>query len=73
MIECEEKYHVEVSNRSAALENLDLVVDINNILEMTRDNMKKISAKESLGYYEFKKHKPWYEELLNQKKQAKLQ
>jgi hypothetical protein len=37
----------------------------------------KISAKESLGYYELKKHKPWFDEgcskLLDQRKQAKLQ
>jgi hypothetical protein len=37
----------------------------------------KISAKESLGYFELKKHKPWFEEgcseLLDQRKQAKLQ
>jgi hypothetical protein len=35
------------------------------------------SAKESLGYYELKKHKPWFNEghskLLDQRKQAKLQ
>jgi hypothetical protein len=37
----------------------------------------KISAKESLCYYEFKKDKPWFDEgcseLLGQRKQAKLQ
>jgi hypothetical protein len=37
----------------------------------------KISAKESLGYYELKKHKPWFEDgcsqLLDQRKRAKLQ
>jgi hypothetical protein len=38
----------------------------------------KISAKESLGYFELKKkHKPWFDEgcskLLDQRKQAKLQ
>jgi hypothetical protein len=36
-----------------------------------------ISAKESLGYYELKKRRPWfdegYSELLDQRKQAKLQ
>jgi hypothetical protein len=34
-------------------------------------------AKESLGYHELKKHKPWFDEgcskLLDQRKQAKLQ
>jgi hypothetical protein len=37
----------------------------------------KISAKESPGYYELKKHKPWFDErcseLFDQRKQAKLQ
>jgi hypothetical protein len=37
----------------------------------------KISAKESLGYYELKKHKPWFikecSKLLDKRKQAKLQ
>jgi hypothetical protein len=37
----------------------------------------KISAKESLGYFELKKHKPWFDEgclqLVDQRKRAKLQ
>jgi hypothetical protein len=44
--------------------------------ETIRENIK-ISAKESLGYYELKKHKPCFYEgcskLLDQRKQAKLQ
>jgi hypothetical protein len=36
-----------------------------------------MSAKESLGYYEVKQHKPWFDggcsTLLDQRKQAKLQ
>jgi hypothetical protein len=36
-----------------------------------------ISAKGSLGYFELKKHKPWFDEgysiLLDQRKEAKLQ
>jgi hypothetical protein len=36
-------------------------VDINSAWEMIRDNIK-ISAKESLGYYELKKQKPWFDE-----------
>jgi hypothetical protein len=51
-------------------------VDINRALETIRENIK-ISAKESVGYYELKKHKPWFDEgcsiLLDQRKQAKLQ
>jgi hypothetical protein len=70
------QFHVEVSNRFAALEDLDTEMEINSASETIRKNIK-ISAKESLGYFEFKKHKPWFDErsskLLDQRKQAKLQ
>jgi hypothetical protein len=55
------KYHVEVSNMFAVLEDLDAKVEINTIWETIRENIK-ISANESLGYYELKKHKPWFHE-----------
>jgi hypothetical protein len=58
------------------LENLDAEVDINRDLETARQNME-ILAKESLDYYEFKKHKSWFDErcsqLLGKRKQAELQ
>jgi hypothetical protein len=41
----------------AALENLDTVVEINSAWETIRENIQ-ISAKESLGYFELKKHMP---------------
>jgi hypothetical protein len=41
------------------LEDLDAKEEINSVWEMTRENTK-ISAKESLGYFEMKKHKPWF-------------
>jgi hypothetical protein len=45
-------------------------------LETIRENIK-ISTKESLGYFELKKHEPWFDvgcsELLDQRKQAELQ
>jgi hypothetical protein len=54
------------------LENLNAEVD----WETIRENIK-ISAKKSLGYFEFKKHKPWFNKgcsrLLDQRKEAKLQ
>jgi hypothetical protein len=59
-----------------ALEDLDAEVEINSAWKTSRENIK-ISAKGSLGYFEFKKQKPWFDEvcsnLLDQKKQAKLQ
>jgi hypothetical protein len=75
-LEDKEKYRVDVSNRFVALEDLDAEVEINTIWETIRKNIK-ISAKESLGYYELKQHKPWFDEgcseLLDQRKKAKLQ
>jgi hypothetical protein len=75
-LEGKEQYCVEISNRFAALENLDTEVDINRAWETTGQN-SKISAKDSLGYYEMKTHKPWFDEeyskLLDQRKQANLQ
>ncbi|PNF38760.1 hypothetical protein B7P43_G14059 [Cryptotermes secundus] len=74
--EGKEQYRVEISNRFAALENLETEVDVNKTWETTGENIK-MAAKESPGYYEPKKHKPWLDkgcsELLDRRKQAKLQ
>jgi hypothetical protein len=74
--ESKEKYRVEVSNRFAAFEDLDAEVEINTIWETIIENIR-VSAKESLGYYELKQHKPWFDEgcseLSDKRKQAKLQ
>jgi hypothetical protein len=59
----------------AAFENLGNDVDMSIAWESLRENIK-ISAKESLGYYKLKQHKPWFDEgcskLLDQSIQAKL-
>jgi hypothetical protein len=55
-VEGKEQYRPEISNRFASLENLDVEVNINRAWETIRENTK-ISVKESLGYYELKKHK----------------
>jgi hypothetical protein len=56
--------------------DLNAEVEINSAWEMIRENIE-ISAEENLGYYEVKKHKPCFDEgcseLLDQRKQAKLQ
>jgi hypothetical protein len=52
---------VEVSNRFAALEDLDTEVEINSGWETIRKNIK-ISGEESLGYLELEKHKAWFDE-----------
>jgi hypothetical protein len=48
-VEGREQYHVEVSNRFAALGNIAVEVDINRAWDTVRKNIK-ISSKESLGY-----------------------
>jgi hypothetical protein len=53
-VEGKEQFRIEVSNSFAALEDLDAEVEINSTWETIRDNIN-ISAKESLGYFEFKK------------------
>jgi hypothetical protein len=64
------------SNRYAVLEDFDVEVEINNAWEIIRKSIK-ISAKEILGYYELRKHKPWFDKgctkLLYQRKHTKLQ
>jgi hypothetical protein len=71
-----EQFCVQVSNRFAALEDLDAEVEINSAWETIRENIK-VSTKESLGYFELKKHKQWFDKgcskLLDQRRQAKLQ
>jgi hypothetical protein len=50
-VDGKEEYRVEISNRFADLGSLDTEVDINRTREPIREDIK-ISAKESLGYYE---------------------
>jgi hypothetical protein len=75
-VEGKERYPVEVSNEFAASENLNAEMDINSALQIIRENIK-ISAKESLGYYELKKHMPLFDEgcskPFDQGKQSKSQ
>jgi hypothetical protein len=44
------------------LENLGAELHINRAWESIREK-NKLSVKASLGYYEFKKHKPWFDEV----------
>jgi hypothetical protein len=60
-VEAKEQFRVENLNRFAALEDLDTEVEINSAWEMIRENIK-ISAKDSLCYFELKKLKPWFDE-----------
>ena len=60
----------------AALGNISDDGDINRAWENIKENINT-SAKESLGLYELKQYKPWFDEeclhFLNERKQAKLQ
>jgi hypothetical protein len=64
----------EVSNKFAALEDLDAEVNNSNAWEMIIENIT-ISAKDNLGYYEFGKHEPWFDKgcstLRVERKEAK--
>jgi hypothetical protein len=48
-VESKEQYRVRVSNRFAALEDLDAEVEINSAWEMVRERIK-VSIKKSMGY-----------------------
>jgi hypothetical protein len=43
------------------LEDLDAEVEINSVWKKIRKNVK-MSAKERVGYFEMKKHKPQFDE-----------
>ncbi|KAJ4438663.1 hypothetical protein ANN_14610 [Periplaneta americana] len=62
----------------ATLESSDEVekeLDVNSVWENIRDSIK-IAAEQSIGYYETKKKKPWFDEdccmVVERRKQAKL-
>jgi len=75
-LEVKEKYQIEITNRFAALENLNVDEDVNMVWENIKENLKTV-AKESLGLHEWKQHKPWFDkeyvDFLDQRKQAKMQ
>jgi hypothetical protein len=58
-VEGKEWYPLEISNMFAALENLYTEVDDNKAWETIRENIN-ISVKETIGYYELMKNKPWF-------------
>ena len=75
-LEVRKQHQIKISNRFANLDNLGDSEDINRAWENMKGNIK-IPAKESLGLYESKQHKPWFDEeclgFLGQRKQAKMQ
>ena len=75
--EVREQYQIEITNRFAALENLNDDEDVNRTWENIKENIIQTSGKESLGLHELKQNKPWFDEkclgFLDQRKQAKMQ
>jgi hypothetical protein len=65
MREVKEQYQVTIKNMFSPLENLEDNGDINRAWEAFRENIN-ISAKGSIGPFEWKHHKPCFvEECLN--------
>ena len=74
-LEVNRQYQSTISNRFAALENLNDSEDINRAWKNIKENIK-IPSQQSQGLYELEQHKPWFDEecsgFLDQKKQAKV-
>jgi hypothetical protein len=51
---------MKLSNRFAAMENLNDSEDINWVWKNIKDNLKT-SDKDCLCLYEMKQHKPWFD------------
>ena len=60
-LEVRKQYQIKISNRFAALENLNDSQDIHRVWKNIKENFKTM-AKESLGQYEMKHHKPCFNE-----------
>jgi hypothetical protein len=75
-LEVRKQYQIEITNRFAALENLDNGGDINRAWENIKESTQT-SATESLGLHESKQHKPWFDEeclgFVDRRKQARMQ
>jgi len=56
-LEVKENYEIGITNRFAALENLNVDKDVNRAWEYIKENIKT-SAKESLVLHELKQNKP---------------
>jgi hypothetical protein len=59
-LKVKKQYQIEISNRYAALENLNESEDIKGVWENIEEDIKT-SAEESLVLHELKQHKPWFD------------
>ena len=60
-LEVRKQYQIKISNTSAALENLNDREDVNRTSENVKENIEN-SDKGSLGLYELRQHKSWFDE-----------
>ena len=60
-LEVEEHYQIEITNRFAALGNVNDEEDVNRIWEHIKESIQT-SAKEILGLHELNQNKPWFDE-----------
>ena len=74
--EVREQYQIEITNRSAALENLNNDEYINRTWKNIKENIQT-SAKEGVGLHKLKQNETWFDEeclgFLDQWKRAKMQ
>ena len=54
-LEVKEKYQIEITNRFAALENLNVDEDVYRVWKNIKENLET-AAKETLGLHEWKQH-----------------
>jgi hypothetical protein len=82
-LEVKKQYQIKISNRFAALENLNESEDIKGVCKNIKERTKT-SANNSLGLYGLRQHKPWFDVeclgvffffffFLNQRKSTKMQ
>jgi hypothetical protein len=62
-LEVRKEYQIKISNRFAALENLNESEDVNRTWENIKE-INKTLAEDSLSLYELKQHKPWFDKKM---------
>jgi len=59
-LEVRKQYQIKISNMFAALKNFSDNMGMKRVWEHIKESIKT-SAKDSLGLYELKQHKPWFD------------
>jgi hypothetical protein len=61
-VEVKEEYQVKISNRFAALEIMNINISISIGLGRVLERILKLQPQETVGNYDLKQHKPWFDE-----------